>query len=303
MTQPFWHNKLGRLLQHGTHGQDAGKTHALIPCGCLGPSPARVFQNRGNSWRSMKLSIIKHVDMHANYWGPQEWMVYSKEPAICGSIDISLLTLCCPVCGSCNAIDWTNHQWSSVESVHNLRGIIRSIFLISETSFYLYIYICNGCINEKKTQFDVIYGLLSSIPCFGNPKPMDTSITSDHGVLWGCSPIQLQVYLGFQSRSKTVVLTSDSMYHPQDMLGSPGVRHFISQTWMNIFRGKLVDYLALKAMASWFFSHQSKNITFGELVGSKLVNMSYMGTYICIYLFMYVFTMYFLFIYIMYINK
>lgn len=141
MTQPFWHNKLGRLLQHGTHGQDAGKTHALIPCGCLGPSPARVFQNRGNSWRSMKLSIIKHVDMHANYWGPQEWMVYSKEPAICGSIDISLLTLCCPVCGSCNAIDWTNHQWSSVESVHNLRGIIRSIFLISETSFYLYIYV------------------------------------------------------------------------------------------------------------------------------------------------------------------
>ena len=150
----------------------------------------------------------------------------------------------------------------------------------------------------------MIYGLLSSIPCFGNPKTMDTSITRDHGVLWGCSPIQLQVYLGFQSRSKTVVLTSDSMYHPQDMLESPGVRHFISQTWMNIFRGKLVDYLALKAMASWFLSHQSKNITFGELVGSKLVNMSYMGTYICIYLFIYVCIYYvFLFIYIMYINK
>lgn len=141
---------------------------------------------------------------------------------------------CCPVCGSCNARDWTNHQWSSVESVHNLRGIMSSIFLISETGVIIYIIyiICNGCINEKKTQFDVIYGLLSSIPCFGNSKTMDTSITSRHGVPWGCSPIQLQVYLGFQSCSKTVV-TSDSMYHPQDMLGSPGVRHFIAQTWMN----------------------------------------------------------------------
>ena len=36
-----------------------------------------------------------------------------------------------------------------------------------------------------------------------------------------------------------------------------------------IFRGKLVIcFFALKAMASWFLSHRSKNITFGELVGS-----------------------------------